>query len=258
VDKASDTDYSTQVMNISSSDISGLSDGTRYLYKACYSNGYGMVQRYGTDLNALTNISDPEDGRFKYEVSASPENGAWLVRLSSGTAPQGLRVQFNGSTTDPNDWRDTIYSTTFGAAPVIKVRYCTSSGTCSKGERVATASDRTRAWQMQVTKGFLTDSVGLAAACELGRNLYLGLEGLGLSSGSGRNWQGDSPGRGTSAQFFSGGEWQDMADLGSNYRIPLDAEGVTLVRFYISGDSEIEPTRGLTGEAAVEFAVTCN
>ena len=258
VDTASDTDYSTQVMDISSSDISGLSDGTRYLYKACYSNGYGMVQRYGTDLNALTNISDPEDGRFTYEVSASPENGAWLVRLSSGTAPQGLRVQFNGSTTDPNDWRDTIYSTTFGAEPVIKVRYCMSSGTCSKGERVATASDRTRAWQMQVTTGFLTDSVGVAAPCELGNNLYLGLEGLGLSSGSGRNWRGGSPGQGTSAQFFSGGEWQDMEDLGSNYRIPLEAEGVSLVRFYISGDSEIEPTSGLTGEAAVEFAVSCS
>jgi hypothetical protein len=141
---------------------------------------------------------------------------------------------------------------------VIKVRYCMSSGTCSKGERVATAADSTRAWQMQVTTGFLTDAVGVAAPCELGNNLYLGLEGLGLSSGSGRNWRGGSPGQGTSAQFFSGGEWQDMEDLGSNYRIPLEAEGVSLLRFYISGDSEIEPTRGLTGEAAVEFAVSCS
>jgi hypothetical protein len=256
--QSSDTDYSTQVMNISSSDISGLSDGSRYLYKACYSNGYGMVQRYGIDLNALTALSDPEDGRFTFEVSASPVNGAWLVRLSSGTAPTGLRVQFNGSTTNPNDWRDTIFSTTYGSEPVIKVRYCLSSGTCSKGERLATASDTTKAWQMKVNRGFLTDENGLVAPCVLGANLYLGLEGLGLNSGSGNNWRGGSPGQGTSAQFFSGGEWQDMQDLGSNYRIPEDAAGVTLVRFYISGDSGIEPVRGLTGEAAVEFAVTCS
>jgi hypothetical protein len=217
-----------------------------------------MVQRYGIDLNALTALSDPEDGRFTFEVSASPVNGAWLVRLASGTEPTGLRVQFNGSTTNPNDWRDTIYSTTYGSEPVIKVRYCLSSGTCSEGERLATASDITKAWQMKVNRGFLTDENGLVAPCVLGANLYLGLEGLGLNSGSGNNWRGGSPGQGTSAQFFSGGEWQDMQDLGSNYRIPEDAAGVTLVRFYISGDSGIEPVRGLTGEAAVEFAVTCS
>jgi hypothetical protein len=258
VEQSSDTDYSTQVFNISSSDISGLSDGSRYRYKSCYANGYGMAQRYGIDLNALTTLSDPEDGRFTYEVSTSAVNGAWLVRLSSGTAPQGLRVQFNGSTTNPNDWRDTIYSTTFGAEPVIKVRYCMSSGNCSKGERLVKASDSSRAWQMQVNRGFLTDGEGLAAPCLVGENLFLGLEGLGLSSSSGRNWRGGAPGQGTSAQFFNGAEWLNLEDLGSNYRIPLDAEGVTLLRFYISGDSEIEPTRGLTGEAVVEFAVTCS
>jgi hypothetical protein len=258
VEQSSDTDYSTQVTNISSSDVSGLSDGSRYRYKSCYANGYGMVQRYGLDLNALTTLSDPEDGRFTYEVSPDPLNGAWLVRLSSGTAPAGLRVQFNGSTTNPNDWRDTIYSTTFGDQAVIKVRYCMSSGTCSRGERLVQASDSTRAWQMRVNRGFLIDESGLATDCRVGENLYLGLEGLGLSSASGKNWRGSSPGQGTSAQFFSGGEWQDMEDLGSNYRIPEDASGVTLLRFYISGDSEIEPVRGLSGEAVVEFAVTCS
>ena len=257
VEQSSDTDYATQVTNISSSDISGLSDGSRYRYKSCYANGYGMVQRNGIDLNALTTLSDPEDGRFTYEVSTSPVNGAWLVRLSSGTAPQGLRVQFNGSTTNPNDWRDTIYSTTFGAELVIKVRYCLPSGNCSKGERLVQSSDSTRSWQMQINGGFLTDGDGLAAPCRVGENLFLGLEGLGLSSSSGRNWRGGSPGQGTSAQYFSGGQWLDMEDLGSNYRIPEDAVGVTLLRFYISGDSEIEPTRGLTGEAVIEFAVTC-
>jgi hypothetical protein len=258
VEKSSDTDFSTQVVSITSRAMSGLSDGSRYRYKACYSNGYGMVQRYGIDLNALTTLSDPEDNRFEYVVSASPVNGAWLVSLAKGTAPQGLRVQFNGSSTNPNDWRDTIYSTTYGADPVIKVRYCLSSGTCSKGERVIRVSDATKAWQMQVTRGFLTDENGVRVACVVGENLYLGLEGLGLNSGSGNNWRGGSPGQGTPAQFFSGGEWQDMQDAGSNYRIPEDAAGVTLLRFYISGNFEKESTRGLTGEAAVEFAVTCS
>jgi hypothetical protein len=111
---------------------------------------------------------------------------------------------------------------------------------------------------MQINRGFLIDENGINAPCRLGANLNLGLEGLGLGSGSDRNWQGGYPGEGSSAQFFSGGEWQDLEDYGSNYRIPQDAVGTTLLRFYISGDNENRLTAGLTGEATVEFAVTCS
>ena len=133
-----------------------------------------------------------------------------------------------------------------------------SNGTCSVGERLVELANPNRAWQMKVTRGYLADQNGSAVACRLGENLFLGLEGVGLTSNSGPSWRGGEPGQGTSAQFLSDWGWQDMQDLGSNYRIPEDATNVTNVRFFISGNSEIEPTRGLTGEATVEFAVTCN
>ena len=258
VEQSTDDDFGTQISDIASRDIPGLADATRYRHKFCYSNGYGMAEKIGLDANSLTTLSDPEDGRFTYEVSATPNNNSWLVRLVSGSAPTGLTVQFNGSATDPNDWRNSIYSTSFGEPISIKVRYCMSNGTCSSGERLVQLANPNRAWQLQVTRGYLADQNGAAVACRLGENLFLGLEGRGLTSSSGKTWRGGEPGQGTSAQFLSDWGWQDMQDLGSNYRIPEDATNVTNVRFFISGNSEIEPTRGITGQATVEFAVTCN
>ncbi len=256
---STDEDFGTQVSDLTSRDIQGLADASQYRHKFCYSNGYGFIEKTGADANALTTLADPEDGRFTYAVSSAPSSGAWLVQ-SSGSAPSGLTAQFNGNPSNPNDWRTSIYSTSFGETPTIYVRYClTATGTCSSGQRLVQPSDSTRTWQMTITTGFLVDSEGSALAqCRLNENLYLGLQGTGLSSNGGRNWKGGEPGQGTSAQFLGAGGWQDMQDAGGNYRIPEEAAPVTRVRFYISGNDGIEPTRGLTGEAAIEFAVNCN
>jgi hypothetical protein len=257
---STDDDFGTQVADLTSRDIQGLADASQYRHKFCYSNGYGFIEKIGSDANALTTLADPEDGRFTYAVSSGPSSGSWLVQLTNGSAPSGLTAQFNGNPNDPNDWRTSIYSTSFGEAPTIYVRYCLiATGSCSSGQRLVQASDSTRTWQMRITGGSLVDSDGSALAqCRIGENLYLGLQGTGLSSNGGRNWRGGEPGQGTAAQFLGSGGWQDMQDLGSNYRIPDDAGSVTRVRFYISGNDGIEPTRGLTGEAEIEFTVNCS
>lgn len=257
---SNDEDFGTQVSDISSRDIEGLADASQYRHKFCYSNGYGFIEKTGADMNALTTLADPEDGRFTYAVSRTPTSGQWVVQLTGGVAPSGLTAQFNGNPNDPNDWRSGIFSSAFGESPTIYVRYCmAATGTCSSGQRLVQPSDSTRSWQLKISSGTLVDSNGTALAqCRIGENLYLGLQGAGLISNGARTWKGGEPGQGTSAQFLGAGGWQDMQDLGSNYRIPDDAGSVTRVRFYISGNDGIEPTRGLTGEAEIEFAVNCN
>ncbi|MEY4276068.1 MAG: hypothetical protein RIS26_531 [Actinomycetota bacterium] len=171
------------------------SDNSSYTPLVCFANGFGRAAGTGATVSTL---SDPKAREFTYVVNSDPVNGAWLVDLSHSVTSPGVVPEFNGSDSDAESaWKTTIYSTSFGKDPVIRVRYCTTSSpkACSSGERRVTASDSSRSWQMKIT-GLAkllnpsNDTRFATKPCAAGMILDFDLNGSGLQSAGGtRLWQ---------------------------------------------------------------------
>jgi len=256
VERGSYTNYQTQVEDLLSPEMA-IEDNASYTPMVCYANGFGVAKVFGESLSTL---SDPAEGAFKYAVNPNPLDGAWLVALTASGTSQGVFAQFNGSKTDSNDWRNYIYSTYFGEDPVIKVRYCkTGTTVCSSGNRLVTASDATRSWQLKVTK--IDSLIDVATgnetrACVKNKEIDFKLTGLGLSSGSGTQlWQASENSTyvlntGTTGAFNKFGDYLAFPRISST-------QSFTKISIKFQGrDSNASPhVSGLTGAATLEF--TC-
>ena len=246
-------DFTLQVEDILSPPMS-IEDNASYTPMVCYANSFGIASAVG---KATSTLSDPGDGDFKYAVNPNPTDGAWLVALTASGTAQGVYPQFNGSKTDPTDWRNVIYSTAFGEDPEIRVRYCkVGTNVCSPGNRLVTASDDTRSWQLKITKiDTLVDvaSGSETTACERSKDIDFKLAGSGLTSSSGTQlWQ-----TGEGSTWTSASASGVFSKPGDYLRLPRNALGVTKIQVKFQGrDSNASPhVSGLTGAVTLEF--TC-
>lgn len=233
-----------------SSEIPGLADLKGYKSKVCFTNGFGYKELSSASFGTL---SDPDSGAFTYEVSPTPivanNTAEWRVALTAQPSNSSVTAQFNGG----DGWRSAIYSSTWGARPTIKVRYCLSNGSCSPGERLVTGSNPNRAWQMKITAVVQTDASGNIPAtyCAPNAALYFKASGPNLGSGSQSLWKGDKPiGSPTTAQYYDGATWRNLTNNLSYFKIPLSAT-VTKMKIFVSGSS-VTAVSGLTDEAALE------
>lgn len=266
---ADDSDYDTNTSGIESGEIKNLKDFTTYKTKICYTNGFAKVEGLGNELSTL---GDPNDGDFTFVVNSTPTPAVgggfeWKVALKDKATPSGVVAQFNGSKAGGPDygWSTDIYSKYYGEASVIRVRYCTIKlpVTCSSGDRLVTAADDTRAWQIKVTGAFLADADGnpSTATCRVNENLYIGLQGEGLGDAVNKNWSGGETQQGEVAQYQIGTTWYSFPTRGTYWKLPSTVRNVVRIRVYIAGNQTTDgPTavRGLDGEQAIEFAVNCN
>jgi hypothetical protein len=191
--KAANSNGGTKTYTSKSFELS--SDNSSFTPLVCFANGFGRAAGTGATVSTL---SDPKARDFTYVVNSQPVNGAWLVELSHSVNSPGVEPEFNGSDSDAESaWKSSIYSTTFGKDPVIRVRYCTTSTpkACSSGDRRVTASDSSRSWQMKIT-GLAkllnpgNDSRFATKPCAAGMVLDFDLNGSGLkSSGGATLWQ---------------------------------------------------------------------
>jgi hypothetical protein len=254
VENGSYSNFDVQTEPISSPGIS-IQDNASYTPMVCYANGFGIATATG---KVTSTLSDPADGLFQYAVNQTPLNGSWLVALTASGSSQGVFPQFNGSKTDPNDWRSNIYSTAFGEDPQIRVRYCKTGTTiCSSGNRLVTPSDSTRSWQLSIT-GIDTlvdvESGQNTTACVRSKFIDFKLTGSGLSSGSGTQlWQ-----VGEGSNWVSNTGSGPLDKPGEFARVPRNALNVTKLQVKFQGrDSNVSPhVSGLTGAVTLEF--TCH
>lgn len=254
VDQSTNTNYELQLEDVESRSMS-IEDNASYTPMICYANSFGITSVTG---KATSTLSDPADGQFKYAVNPNPVDGAWLVALTSSGNSSGVFPQFNGSKSDPNDWRNYIYSTYFGEDPVIKVRYCkTGTTACSPGNRLVTPSDATRSWQLKITRIDALIDVATGSEitiCERSKDLDFRLAGLGLSSGSGSQlWQvGDG-----STYTTTTGATGNLGQYGDYWRLPRAAVNVSKLTMKFHGRDAAATTHvsGLTGAVTLEF--TC-
>ena len=248
------TNYEQQIEDLLSPEIA-IEDNTSYTPMVCYTNGFGIATVAGKSLSTL---SDPADGQFKYAVNPEPSpDGTWLVALTSAVSSPGVYAQFNGSKTDSSDWRNVIYSTYFGEEPIIKVRYCKLGTTvCSPGNRLVTASDTTRAWQLKITKidSLIDVATGLEITqCVRLKEIDFKLSGNGLTSSAGTQlWQAVEG----SSYVTSTGAVGLLERPGDNWRLPRSAQNVTkLVMKFQGRDANSTPhVSGLTGSVTLEFS----
>jgi hypothetical protein len=254
VDQSSNTNYENQIEDVESRSMS-IEDNASYTPMICYSNSFGIASVTG---KATSTLSDPADGQFKYAVNPNPVDGAWLVALTASGNGTGVFPQFNGSKTDPNDWRNYIYSTYFGEDSVIKVRYCkTGTTVCSPGNRLVTPSDATRSWQLRITRIEAVIDVaagGETTLCERSKDLDFRLAGSGLTSGSGSQlWQVADGSTYTTSTGASG----SLAQYGDYWRLPRQATNVNKLSLKFQGRdaSSTVHVSGLTGAVTLEF--TC-
>jgi len=254
VERGTYTNYQQQVEDLLSPEMA-IEDNSSYTPMVCYANSFGLASVTG---KALSTLSDPADGIFKYAVNPNPQDGAWLVALTSGTSPSGLYAQFNGSKTDSNDWRNAIYSTYFGEEPIIKVRYCkTGTSVCSPGNRLVTSSEVTRSWQLKITKidALIDVATGSETTrCVRSQEIDFRLSGIGLQSGSGTQlWQASD----SSSYVTSTGVTGTFNKYGDYLSLPRNALSVSKLVIKFQGrDSSSSPhVSGLTGAVTLEF--TC-
>ena len=254
VDQSTNTNYEIQLEDVESRSMS-IEDNASYTPMICYANSFGVTSVTG---KATSTLSDPADGQFKFAVNPNPVDGAWLVALTSSGNSPGVFPQFNGSKSDPNDWRNYIYSTYFGEDSVIKVRYCKIGTTvCSPGNRLVTPSDATRSWQLKITRIDALIDVASGAEttiCERSKDLDFRLAGSGLSSSSGSQlWQvGDG-----STYTTVTGATGNLAQYGDYWRMPRAAVNVSKLTMKFQGRDAASTTHvsGLTGAVTLEF--TC-
>jgi hypothetical protein len=254
VDKQTDSPTDTQLQNIESAPMT-IEDNASYTPMVCFANSYGIASAVGKTMSTL---SDPAEGQFKFAVNPNPVDGAWLVALTASGTGNGVFAQFNGSKTDPNDWRNYIYSTYFGEDSIIKVRYCKTGTTiCSSGNRLVTPSDVTRSWQLKITTldAMLDVAAGTETTkCERSKDLDFKLSGQGLVSPSGTTlWQLSED----SSYVATNGATGALSKPGDYYRIPLRSASAfsKLVLKFQGRDSNTSPhVSGLTGTVTLEFA----
>lgn len=245
-----------QTEDIGSPELRPILDNTTYTPMICYANGFGKTVVTGRSLSTL---SDPADGDFTYIVNANPNaDNAWLVSLAHTVTSPGVYPQFNGSKTDSNDWRNSIYSTSFGEDPVIKVRYCKNGSTteCSNGDRVVTAEDSTRSWQLKVTgidKMLNAETNAEITACVPRTYIDFKLLGSGLTKGQTNLWQ-----LAEGSQYVNSSGAYDLDKPDDRWKIPPRAGTVTKLVLKVQGNSSASTrhVQGLTGTATLEF--TCH
>ena len=248
-----------QIEDLNSQALSPIQDNTTYTPMVCYVNGYGKTVAYG---HTISTLSDPVDGAYTYDISPNPVNGAWLVSLANHATASGVYPQFNGSKTDPNDWRNDIYSTYYGEEPIIKVRYCKIGSTtnCSDGNRIVTPVSSARSWQLKIDGiDTLLDTSGSnptpTTVCSPSLLIDVRLLGLGLTAGDTRLWQISD------AQYLtSTGVTGDLekADA-TNWQLPSRRYGnVTKITFNLQGNNSnsTRHVQGLTGKVSLDF--TCH
>ncbi len=264
---AEDRAFNDQVSDLTSPDVPGLLQNVTYHAKACYSNGFKLSESLAP--NTLSTIQDPNDGDFEYKVelaAATQSTGqylySWVVKLAKSQAPaDGMKVQYSSNPNNASDWRDSIYSEYWGAKPIIKVRYCNTSGTiCSAGQALVKAQDDTKSWQIRVKRAFLAnaDATGAERTClapkAAAQLLNFGVEGDGLAG-----WLGATPDSIVSGDFaaeyqLDGSTTWTPLDGFSYFRLRGNILTVKKLRFWL------QPNGGTTSgldKVQVTFDVTC-
>ena len=222
---AEDRAVNDQVSDLVSSDIPGIQQNVSYRAKVCYSNGFKMAET--SAQSSVSTIADPADGAFEYTVelsstqqSTGPYLFSWIVKEAENyTAPAGLKIQYSGDKTKPNEWKNEIYSTAWGEQPVIKVRYCNVSETiCSAGQTLVKAKNVKKSWQMRISKAYLAEAIPdskTPLTCVVGlrpQRVNFAIEGDGVG-----NWAGARP------DTIASGEYLAQYQLiGSSTKINLD------------------------------------
>ena len=255
----------SQVSNQKSPAIEGLEDFKGYNAKVCYSNGYGKVEKKAAAKFAT--LVDPADDKFTYKVvQSSTALNTWNVALDKSSVPAGVVAEFNGGNIALEaDWKSSIYSSVYGEAPKIYVRYCVPAAgsvakSCSAGKRVVKPTSANQSWQAKITSAYLTDADGVkTTACRANSSLFFGLEGQGIRSGTAMLWVGNYREQvDRVAEYFEGGVWKEFTtSRGANYKLPSGASA-TKIRLYIGAQSSpASPVSGLKGLAPIEFNVSC-
>jgi hypothetical protein len=255
----------SQVSNQKSPAIEGLEDFKGYNAKICYTNGFGKIEKKAAAKFAT--LVDPADDKFTYKVVQNPSAlNTWNVALDKSSVPSGVVAEFNGGNIAiEGDWKSTIYSTVYGEAPKIYVRYCVPAAgsvakSCSSGKRVVKPTSTNQSWQAKISSAYLVDADGVkTSVCRANSSLFFALEGQGIKSGSAMLWAGTYREQvDRVAEYFEGGVWKEFTtSRGSNYKLPSGASA-TKIRLYIGAQSSpASPVSGLIGLAPIEFNISC-
>lgn len=263
---AEDRAFNDQVVDLTSPDISGLQQNVSYRAKVCYSNGFKVIEAIAA--NTLSTIADPLDGDFEYTVALSSTTQAttgplfsWLVKEAKKPAiPNGLKVQYSGDPTKPSEWKDSIYSTVFGAKPVIKVRYCNVAGTiCSAGQTLVKPESDTKSWQLQIDRAYLAtpdeNATETTACVARPVDVNFGVTGIGTSGWIGGKSESIEAGAFKAEyQLKTSTGWVELDDSRTYFRIPRGVGEVSKIRFWF------QPNTGTTKDlekVQVTLNVTC-
>jgi hypothetical protein len=254
-------DGDAQKASVTSGVLKPILDNTSYTPYVCLANGYGYTKLAGASVSTL---ADPIAGAFAYDISPTPNaSGAWLVSLGRSETKAGVKPQFNSTETDAG-WSDTISSDTFGAKPVIRVRYCLTSDptTCSKGTRVLEPLTLSRSWQLKITgvdklvdltsKAEDPSISGETSACIRNHEIDFKLAGSGLLNANKKPlWQIS----GTPTYVSTTNTTGDLDKPGDNWRIP-NRPPVKTISVQFSGNQLNSRVKGLTGTVTYKFTCT--
>ena len=268
VQRAEDRAFNSQVISLDSHDVAGLQQNVTYKAKVCYSNGFKVAEVVAP--NSLSTIADPDDGAFEYKVALLPTAQtpagylfAWgVVIAKQQTPPAGMKVQFAGDKSKPNEWKDAIYSTAWNEKPVIRVRFCNTAGTiCSSGEALVKPQDDTMSWQVRIKRAYLANPDVQATerpVCAATRPLDVnfGVEGDNVAG-----WLGALPDSIESGLFqaeyqLQGSDvWAKLDDTRSYFRAGRTVTGtIKKLRFWFQPNGGT--TKGLE-KVQVTIDVTC-
>lgn len=251
----------SQKISISSPGLKPVQDNTSYTPFVCFANSFGYTKLSGASESTL---SDPIAGAFAYDISPNPDaSGAWLVTVGRSETKPGVKVQFNSTTGIETGWSDTLTSDTFGAKPVIRVRYCLLSDptTCSSGKREIQPVSMSRSWQIKITGIEKLIDLSLIEAdpnasgevlvCTKNRDIEFKLSGSGLLGSNKKPlWQIS----GTPTYVSTTNTTGDLDMLGQNWRIP-NRPPVKSISVQFTGNQLNSHVKGLTGTVTHKF--TC-
>ena len=186
---------------------------------------------------------------------------SWVVKeAKKPVIPAGLKVQYSGDPSKPNEWKDDIYSTVWGAKPVIKVRYCNTSGSiCSAGQTLVKPQAEGKSWQLRIERAYLAtpdENASETTAC-LARpvDLNFGVSGDGVSGWIGGKSESIETGAFKAEYQLTGSSsWVEMDDARTYFRILRGVGRISKIRFWF------QPNSGTTKElerVQVTLDVTC-
>ena len=263
---ADDRAFKDQVVDLVSSDIAGIQQNTSYRAKACYSNGFKVVEVVAP--NALSTISAPGPDDYKYKVELDPKTQAkspylytWVVKLAqSPNVPAGMKAQFSSTKGATDKWMDAIYSDYWNERPIIKVRYCNLSATICSGSADVRAEADTASWQVRIERAYLVTPDANATeqpTCSATRPLDLN---FGVSGDNVAGWLGARPDEIDSGLFQAeyqlqgANNWVALDDTRSFYRARNGVGTIKKLRFWF------QPNGGTTSgleKVQVTLDVTC-